>query len=214
MSNLHPLVTNQNQPQTRMQLINQEAANLNTGTKTIHQLGQELGLQPQQVEFCLQYVNNPIGTGRGAESAVMAYGYDTSNKLGKQNAYNTATRNLKHPQCQTLIDILNDTMGLNDQYVDKRLMEIISDRSDNKTAVLALQEYNKVRNRIKTQQDIVLKPVIDFTAYTPEQLKLLLQLIQLGKIQDNTRDANATELHDNMTAPIRLTSLNAKKAKD
>lgn len=181
--NLHPLVINQNQPQTRMELISQESKNLNNGFKTPQVLGRELGLQPTQIDFCLAYVNNPAATSRGRESAVIAYGYDLSTPLGRQNAANTSTRNLKHPQCQTLIAILMDTMGFNDNYIDKRLMEIVEDRSDNKTAVLAIQEYNKVKNRIKTTVEVMQKPLFDFTVYTPEQLQMLVTMLEIGKIQ-------------------------------
>lgn len=200
-----------NIPQTRVAMIEHEVANLNSGNKTIEQVGRELGLQPQQVTFCIEYVNHTMHTGRGLQAAANAYGYDVTTTKGKTNAYACSNNNLKDIQCGMLIDILLSGMGMNDHAMDKRLFEIAMDRSDNKTAVLAIQEYNKVKNRIQQTIQVYHKPVMDFTAYTPDQLKMLLQLIQVGKIQDNTREIIVTEVHDNMTVPTPIPSSNAPK---
>lgn len=93
-------------------------------------------LTQEQIAFCAAYVSPEHLRSSAKEAAAIAYGYDLEDRLGKQNVYNTGNRNLKHPQIDLLITILLDSAGFNNEYVDKRLMELIEQRADPKTSVL------------------------------------------------------------------------------
>lgn len=107
----------------------------------------EFNLNERQKKFCRNFVTKEF-YGNGQESYIDAYNVDTS----KPGAYNTAkacaSRLLTDPDILKYIDHLLDEAGLNDQYVDKQLLLLITQNADFGSKARAISEYNKLRKRI------------------------------------------------------------------
>ncbi len=89
----------------------------------------ESGLTEFQERFCVFYVSSEF-LANGVESYAEAYGID----LTKPNTYNSAKVNasklLTNPNVLKRINELIDLSGLNDEYVDKQLLSVITQNSE------------------------------------------------------------------------------------
>ena len=125
----------------------------NTTTK-IFQTRSGHKLTPQQEAFCELYASDREFFGNGVQSYIEAYGVDTS----KPNWYNTAKsgahENLTKPHILERINEIFEAHGLNDAFVDKQLEKLIIQDADYNNKMKAIQEYNKLRQRITEKKDV------------------------------------------------------------
>lgn len=105
-------------------------------------------LNPKQEEFCQLYVSPDTDFfGNGTQSYIEAY-----NPERKGNWYNSAmasaSRLLRNVKICERINKILEKQGLNNQFVDKQLVFLITQFSNLKVKLSAIQEYNKLRGRI------------------------------------------------------------------
>lgn len=111
-------------------------------------------LTPQQELFCQLYASDKEFFGNGVQSYAEAYGLD----LGKPKDYSTAkagaSENLTKPHILERINEIFEAHGLNDTFVDKQLEKLIVQDADFNNKMKAIQEYNKLRQRITDKKDV------------------------------------------------------------
>ncbi|MEX0928675.1 MAG: terminase small subunit [Candidatus Babeliales bacterium] len=102
----------------------------------------------KQEKFCLLYVSEEF-FGNGVQSYIEAYDIN----LTKPGAYNTARANasrlLTNANVSQRINVLLEDGGLNDAFVDKQLLFLITQHFDFKSKLGAIKEYNRIRSRAK-----------------------------------------------------------------
>lgn len=105
-------------------------------------------LNPKQELFCKLYASDREFFGNGLQSYAEAYGLDLEKKgqinVAKACAYELLTK----PYILSRIDELFESRGLNDTFVDKQLEKLIIQDADFKTKVMAIKEYNALKQRI------------------------------------------------------------------
>lgn len=169
---------------TRMELIQFKANQLKSGDLTIYDVGRELKLTMKQIEFAKAYTDPTEHFGNGIAAAAKAYDLNPSDKRERAICATYANQNLKHAAIMTLVDILLDTEGLNDQYVDKQLLFLISQNADLKVKGLAIKEYNAMHNRTKKQVEVTHNNNFDFTRVGVEELKMLIDVATKAKLNN------------------------------
>jgi len=110
-------------------------------------------LTDKQLLFCLYYVSEET-FGNGVRSYCKAYGvnYDDAKQQGQ--ARHSASILLDNVNISKHINNLLDGAGLNDSFIDKRLLFLISQNEDKGTALQAIKEYNKLKNRITDKVEV------------------------------------------------------------
>jgi len=104
-------------------------------------------LNEKQELFCKYYVSKDF-FGSGVESYAAAYGLDLTNQKDYNNAKTQASKHLTNPNILLRINEELDSAGLNDNFVDKQLLFAITQNADLSSKVRAIQEYNKLKQRI------------------------------------------------------------------
>ena len=107
----------------------------------------ETGLNEKQLLFCKNYVSKDF-FGSGVESYAAAYGLDLTNQKDYNNAKVAASKLLTNSNILSRINEELDAAGLNDNFVDKQLLFAITQNADLSSKVRAIQEYNKLKQRI------------------------------------------------------------------
>ena len=107
----------------------------------------ERELNEKQLLFCKNYVSKDF-FGSGVESYAAAYGLDLTNQKDYNNAKVAASKLLTNSNILTRINEELDAAGLNDNFVDKQLLFAITQNADLSSKVRAIQEYNKLKQRI------------------------------------------------------------------
>jgi hypothetical protein len=111
----------------------------------------------KQEAFCELYVMaDKDFFGNGVECYMEVYGDEVDKN--KPNWYKTAgvnaSRLLGNARiCDRINELLSDG-GLNDQFVDKQLLYMITQHADGNMKLGALREYNKLKQRIIDRQDM------------------------------------------------------------
>jgi hypothetical protein len=122
---------------------------------------EETGLNPNQEKFCHCYVSKEFFA-HGVESYAEAYGINLDNKT-----YNTckvqASKLLTNPNILSRIRQLLDLSGLNDEYVDREMLFVITQNSDLNAKMKGIDSYNKLKSRIVEKTEATLKGNIDIT---------------------------------------------------
>lgn len=107
------------------------------------------GLNLKQTLFCQAYVSEEF-YGHGSNAYIAAYGLD-------ETQYNTAKINasklLTNANILTRINELLSADGLNDEFVDKQLLHVITQNAEFSSKVAAIREYNKLKQRIVDKID-------------------------------------------------------------
>lgn len=116
----------------------------------------------RQERFCQLYALDTRFMGNWVSAYLEVYDIDTSKKWWYWTACAAASRLLTNVKIYTRINNLLEEQGLNDQFVDKQLLYVISQQSDIGNKVQAIKEYNKLKQRItdKIDQKITLEEVI------------------------------------------------------
>ena len=108
-------------------------------------------LNPKQEKFCQLYITPDADFfGNGTQCYIEAY---NPRKVGNwyNSAMASASRLLRNVKICERINELLEEQGLNDQFVDKQLAFLITQFSNLKVKLSAIQEYNKLRGRIIEQ---------------------------------------------------------------
>lgn len=114
-------------------------------------------LNPKQELFCQLYATDREFFGNGVQAYIEAYDPDTSVKNWYKSACVSASKLLSNAKVYNRINELLDEAGLNDSFVDKQLLFIISQHDDKSSKVAAIREYNKLKSRITDRLDVRVK---------------------------------------------------------
>lgn len=167
---------------SKMEVIKYYAELLENGNATIHEIGKQLSLTTKQIDFAKYYTEATEQFGNGVRAAGKAYNLNPDDKNQRNRCSVYSSNNLKHHGILTLIDILLSADGLNDSYVDKQLLFLISQHSDLKVKGLAIKEYNALKNRTKKMIEINNVRTYDFTNLSKEELAVLIALADRAKL--------------------------------
>ncbi len=129
-------------------------------------------LTPKQEMFCQLYATDREFFGNGVQSYMEAYDPDQSKPNWYKSAQASASRLLSNVIiCNRIAELLEDG-GLNDQYVDKQLLFLITQFDNPNAKITAIKEYNKLKQRITDKKDVTLtvNPMGELTA---EELRKL-----------------------------------------
>lgn len=107
-------------------------------------------LTDKQKLFCELYVSKDF-FGNGFQSYVEAYNVNLEVKGSSLTARSAASRLLTKDNILKYLQDLLDDAGLNDIFVDKQLLFLITQKADFKANVAAIKEYNVLRQRIETK---------------------------------------------------------------
>lgn len=125
----------------------------------------------QQMQFCNLFVTKEF-FGNGTEAYIEAYGIDLSRKGAYEGARASASRLLTNANILKYLDKLLDNEGLNDTFVDKQLLFILTQNADFGAKIQAIKEYNKLRQRITDKIELkgeVKNFIIELTDETNSQ---------------------------------------------
>ena len=109
-------------------------------------VGETLSLR--QEKFCRLYALDTEFMGNWVQAYLEVYDIDTEKKGWYKTACVCASQLLSNPKVFNRINDLLATDGLNDQFVDKQLLYVISQQADLWNKMNAVKEYNKLKKRI------------------------------------------------------------------
>ena|SRR3990167_378628 len=131
-------------------------------------LPSEVELNPRQEEFCQLYTTSEEFFGNGVQSYLEIYDIDRT----KPNWYKTAcaatSQLLSNIKVCLRINQLLEEQGLNNEYIDKQLLFLITQHADFTNKLGAIKEYNKLKQRITEKTDLTSggKPIVTLIKYT------------------------------------------------
>jgi len=110
-------------------------------------------LNPKQELFCKLYATDREFFGNGTQAYIKAYKPDRVKKGWYKSAQSAASRLLSNVIICEHLNKLLESEGLNNSFIDKQLLFIITQHSDLNAKIRAIQEYNKIKRRITEQVD-------------------------------------------------------------
>lgn len=110
-------------------------------------------LTVEQSEFCNLYVTKEF-FGNGTEAYIEAYSIDLTKKGAYESARSGASRLLTKDNILKRINELLNNEGLNNSFVDKQLLFILTQNADFGAKIQAIKEYNKLRQRITDKIEV------------------------------------------------------------
>lgn len=112
-------------------------------------------LTPRQEKFCQLYATDTEFFGNWVQTYLAVYDIDTNKKWWYSTATTSASRLLTNVKVYTRINDLLVEQWLNDEFVDKQLLFLMSQQDDKTNKLWAIKEYNKLKQRItdKIQND-------------------------------------------------------------
>jgi hypothetical protein len=126
----------------------------------------------RQERFCKLYASDREFFGNGVETYLEVYDIDKSKKNWYKTACVCASQLLSNPKVFTRINELLESEGLNDAFVDKQLLFLISQQDDKTNKNAAIREYNKLKQRITEKMEIKSDGiVVGFKIVTPGEEK-------------------------------------------
>lgn len=108
----------------------------------------------RQERFCLLYATDREFFGNGVQTYIEVYEPKQSKPNWYKTACQSASRLLSNVKVFTRINELLEQNGLNDAFVDKKLLFLISQHADFTNKLGAIREYNKLKQRITEKHDI------------------------------------------------------------
>lgn len=111
-------------------------------------MNEDRTLNPKQEKFCQLYATDKEFFGNGVESYVEVYDVDQSKPNWYKSACSSASRLLSNVKVCERINTLLEEGGLNDQFVDKQLVFLITQHADFGSKMAAIREYNQLKSRI------------------------------------------------------------------
>ena len=110
-------------------------------------------LTAKQELFAQTYVSREF-FGNGVQSYIEVYSPDQSKKDWYKSACAGASQILSNIKVCNRINELLDDAGLNDQFVDKQLLFLMTQHSDFASKIASIREYNKLKSRITQKTDL------------------------------------------------------------
>jgi hypothetical protein len=111
-------------------------------------------LNAKQEMFCQLYATDREFFGSGVDSYLEIYDIDRSKPNWMKTASAAASRMLSNVNVCARINDLLDKRGMNDQFVDKQLVFLMTQHSDFTNKLGAIREYNKLKQRITEKKDV------------------------------------------------------------
>ena len=105
-------------------------------------------LTMRQEKFCQLYALDTRFMGSWVQAYAEAYWMDKTSSTWYNTAKSNACRLLTNAYIYGRINDLLEEEGLNDQFVDKQLLYVISQHDDKSNKIAAIKEYNKLKQRI------------------------------------------------------------------
>ena len=105
-------------------------------------------LNQRQERFCKLYATDREFFGNGVQTYIEVYEPDQSKPNWYKTACALASQLLSNTKVYNRINELLEENGLNDVFVDKQLLFLISQQSDFTSKLGAMKEYNKLKQRI------------------------------------------------------------------
>jgi len=112
------------------------------------------GLNLQQERFCELYATDKEFFGNGVETYLEVYDIDRGKPKWYKTACSAASRLLSNVRVYQRINELLEAGGLNDQFVDKQLLFLLTQHSDFTNKLGSIREYNKLKQRITDKTDV------------------------------------------------------------
>lgn len=107
-------------------------------------------LSPEEEKFCRLYATDKECFGNGTKAALHAFDtYDPDDTSDYRAAANRAHNLLKKSKITRGINEALEHRGLNDEFIDKQLLFLISQHEDYSTKLKAIKEYNRLMERIE-----------------------------------------------------------------
>ncbi len=123
--------------------------------KAAHEsLGLKYGLNPEQEKFCQLFASDKEFFGNGTQSYMEAYG-NGKKKVGYMTAMANASRLLTKANILKRINELLELV-LTDAHVDKQLLLVITQNSDFRAKVSAIDVFNKLKGRVTSKIEVTL----------------------------------------------------------
>lgn len=113
----------------------------------------EIKLNPKQKKFCELYISKEF-FGNGVSAYMEAYNIKPSVKGAYAAARVSAHHLLTNPNILAQINANLDFQGMNDGFVDKQLLLLITQNSDFGSKISAIKEYNKLKQRITDKAEV------------------------------------------------------------
>lgn len=131
---------------------------------------EKYGINLQQETFCQYYTSQSEFFGNGVQSYIQAYDIDITREGGYHVAKTSASRLLSDINvCKRINDLLSEG-GLNDVFVDRQLLFLITQHDDKNIKLGALREYNKLKQRITEKfEHNVFTPVTKIVINAPQE---------------------------------------------
>ena len=111
-------------------------------------------INPKQERFCKLYATDREFFGNGVQTYIEVYKPDQTKKNWYKSAQGSASRLLSNAIIFNRINELLEEGGLNDAFVDKQLLFLISQQSDFTNKAASIREYNKLKQRIVDKSDV------------------------------------------------------------
>jgi len=166
---------------TKMEFIKLKSQQLVNGETSILEIGKELKLTNKQIDFCRYYTTEEY-FGNGVRAFGKAYGFNPDNKNERARCSVGASTNLKHAAILMLIDILLDSEGFNDQFMDKQLLLVATQNADLKAKMLAIKTYAEITGRVKKQVEVNHTKTYDFSQIGANELSMLIAIADRAKL--------------------------------
>lgn len=128
-------------------------------------------LNLKQEKFCQLYSCDKEFFANGVQSYIEAYEPDTTKPNWYKTACARASQLLSSVKVLKRINELLELRGLNDAFVDKQLEFLVTQNSELRTKLSAIQEYNKLKTRVMERSEVTHK----FEDLDDEQLERAIQ---------------------------------------
>jgi hypothetical protein len=108
----------------------------------------EKGLNPNQEKFCILYATDREFFGHGVNSYSEAYNIPLKDLSAYNVCKQSAHRLLTNVDILSRINELLEDSGLNDSFVDKQMLFLITQNADLQAKGKMIDSYNKLKARI------------------------------------------------------------------
>jgi hypothetical protein len=117
-------------------------------------MGKVDDVNKRQKRFCKLYATDKEYFGNGVETYLEVYEIDRSKPNWYKTACSAASRLLSNVKVCARINELLEEGGLNNEFVDKQLLFLVTQHADFTNKLGAIKEYNKLKQRITDKTDI------------------------------------------------------------
>jgi hypothetical protein len=102
----------------------------------------------KQELFCLLYVTDAAICGNATQCYIKAYGLDQSNEKDYHNARVSSSNLLANLSIKVRMNEILQAQGFNNEFIDSQLLYLVKQNEDLSTKRGAINDYNKLQQRI------------------------------------------------------------------